>query len=216
MNLAMIYFRGYIYQGIKERIMQDSMIPELPDYYAFNELLQSNHALVDAAEAHGIICCLTCAGNIMDGQLWLELLLGVTGVEASISNGCRNALIELYDISSRQLQDENLTFQMLLPNDDIDIDKRVRALGFWCRGFMQGMQLANITGDEVDDEEVVEFFDDIAEIANIDYEDINPLDEDEQNYMEIIEYLRVGVMMVYLEYNTSDDDGDNQHLSELH
>jgi len=196
--------------------MQSSITPVLPDYYGFNDLLQSNQLLVDAALAHGIICSLVCVGNLMDGQLWLELLLGVTGGENAMSSECRQALIELYDITSRQLQDTDLTFQMLLPTDDLALEQRVKALGRWCQGFLQGLQLADVNGEEVDEDEVMEFIDDIADIAHIDYDTVQPLSEDETNYMEIVEYLRVGVMMVYYEYSGLEDTQGKQHRSELH
>ena len=98
------------------------------------------------------------------------------------------------------LFDPDLSFQPLLPADDVDLERRVQALARWCAGFLYGLSadgsfdINNLSG------EVREVVNDLTELsrAGLTAEDADN-ESAEADYAELVEYVRVGVQMVFLE-----------------
>ena len=73
----------------------------------------------------------------------------------------------------------------------------MHALGEWCQGFLSGLTLGGISDFDklgTDAREVVE---DLVEIARAGTSyHLEGSEEDEQAYAELMEYLRVGVLLI--------------------
>jgi hypothetical protein len=77
---------------------------------------------------------------------------------------------------------------------------RARALGAWCQGFMIGLQLGGITGSKKLPGDLPEVLRDIAEISKASTDDMENGEEEEASYAELVEYIRVGVMLFREEF----------------
>lgn len=153
----------------------------------------------DAAENHGALCGLLCArGPEVEGA-WIDLLrneqaaaAGETGVAAAawadLSRLCRETI--------GQLRDEGFVFSLLLPDDSQPLQLRAEAMTDWCQGFLYGLAAGGLEDYSVLPEEVREIAEDIVEISRASTEG-DEGESDEAAYSELVEYLRVGVILVF-------------------
>lgn len=173
-----------------------------PSFKSLGDILARAGAACDAAEAHGTVCGVVCIGAD-GGDTWLKHLLDqATGSEAQ-QQAARRELLVLRDRSRKILDEGTLEFEPLLPEERATLKVRTAALGEWCQGFLYGLGLGGrrlqarggLSG------EAQEVFRDLSEISKAGFEGDAPTDEDEADYAEVLEYVRVGVQMLYEELN---------------
>jgi uncharacterized protein YgfB (UPF0149 family) len=106
-------------------------------------------------------------------------------------------LTTLHSDALRCLHGESLDFQLLLPDDESPLALRTAELAGWCQGFLYGLGLGGLRGDVELPATISEVMRDFYEIANtsFDYESVD--EEDEEAYMEIVEYVRVSVLLLH-------------------
>lgn len=151
-----------------------------------------------AAESHGTLCGVICAGGGQPDSAWLAHVLG-DSAGSGPARECEAALQQLRDTARRQLESFDMDFAPLLPSDAQPLAQRVEALGLWCQGFLFGLSLGR-SRDELAalPDEAGEVIRDLAEMARAGFESDDGDDEaDEQAYSELVEYLRVAVQILY-------------------
>lgn len=163
-----------------------------------DDTLRRAGAACDAAETHGTVCGALCAGAEGEGD-WLSHILDEASGSDEAQKACRRALLTLRDETYALLRSGTLEFELLLPDDEEGLADRTAALGEWCQGFLFGMGLA---GDRLDveelGEETAEVLRDMGQIAQAGFEGAGG-EEDETAYVEIVEYVKVGVQLLYEE-----------------
>jgi len=152
-----------------------------------------------AAEAHGLLCGITCAGGRVAGSVWLEHLLGENNTLSAAARDCSDALARLQQEILRQFNDDALGFVLLLPDDDEPLALRTRALSHWCEGFLYGMALGGIRDDYPLPDDSAEIIKDFYEISHAGFSSEGTEDADEAAYQEIVEYVRMCVLLVHEE-----------------
>lgn len=150
-----------------------------------------------ASFAHGWLSGMVCAGKKLNGTSWVELLLGLANRKDQQATHNRQLLLDLYHSTCEQLHNFSFDFQMLLPNDEVLLKDRAVALSQWCGGYLEGLDLAGIGLGSDQLRECQEALHDFVEIANLDYENIMASNEDENSYMQVVEYVRMAVLLVY-------------------
>jgi hypothetical protein len=98
---------------------------------------------------------------------------------------------------SAALDDPELRFEPLLPDAETPIDTRADALVDWCRGFLGGLGLGGGSGTSVSDD-ASEILRDLGTIAGSRFEYENA-EEDESALAEVVEFVRVGVLLLHAE-----------------
>ena len=86
------------------------------------------------SEIHGLLTGWLCAGtgwNAADRINALENWLGV-----DIGGDVEVQFERLYQDTLAGLQDEDLSFRLLLPEDDAPVNERAQAVSAWCGGFL--------------------------------------------------------------------------------
>jgi len=151
------------------------------------ETLESAGVSVNPSEAHGILTGLVCAG-ITDEETALSAL-GDPGDFPEL----RDYVVASRDQLSRGLQEAEFDFAPLLPDETLPAAQRSRALTQWCSGFITGFYFGGNSSSGDYSETVGEALTDIAELANASGT------VSESDLVEIIEYLRVGVQLIYEE-----------------
>jgi yecA family protein len=162
-------------------------------------MLQAAGAESGAAEAHGLLCGMTCAGGRVAGSLWLTHLLGEDNTLSAAAQDCDAALANLKQDILRQFNDDALGFGLLLPHDDEPLALRTRALGHWCEGFLYGIALGGIREDAPLPNDTAEILKDFYEISHAGFPSGGTGDADEAAYQEIVEYVRMCVLLVHEE-----------------
>jgi uncharacterized protein YgfB (UPF0149 family) len=171
--------------------------PALPDFERTIELGLGNLDMAGLAECHGVLCGLVCrqpGGVATDFLHYLGELQLVVNPSAALGA----ALIEAFECTVQQLADEDMGFELWLPDDDALLVDRTAALAQWCSGFLAG--LASGGPFEVLSEEADEAIADLQQIARAELTVPEGGDqgseEDEVAFTEIVEYVRVVTLMM--------------------
>ena len=144
-----------------------------------------------AAEAHGYLCGALCVRGDFGLAEWLDEILP----DGSTADHGRFA--SLREASGETLAGTGMDFQPLLPDDEESLGARGEALGAWCQGFLYGFGAAGTASRFVLPESVSEFLADLARISQVGDVGSGTEEAEEVAYAELVEFLRVGVQLVY-------------------
>ena len=149
---------------------------------------------VGASDLHGSLTGYLCAGGRAGIDEWPRALAIEPETETALND---ITLRRLYTDCREQLEDPDLGFEPLLPGADASVEHRAEALVEWCRGFLGGVGLsgAQPRGLSVDAAEVLS---DIGRIASSSF-DYDDAEEDETALCEVLEFVRVGVLLLHAE-----------------
>lgn len=161
---------------------------------------------VAVAEAHGMLCGLLCSlPSAMAKTRWFSELLDAAGLSAGSLAGRAaelHALDRWFIASAAALNDAELGFTPLLPDDEVPLGTRLAALGDYCSGFTYGLGIG-IAGRgsrplPADSAEIVRDFQAI-ESSDVESDADGISREAESAYIELVEYVRVGVLLIHEE-----------------
>lgn len=124
-----------------------------------------------------------------DDILPLDDYLALVGADA-VENA--DALLRFAQIAQEELLSEDLRFMPLLPDDEEPIELRVEALAEWCAAFLAGFAALGQIASSEEEEEILE---DLAAISAADIDGLEA-EEAERLYAEIVEYIRVTVLLL--------------------
>jgi len=163
----------------------------LPNYRELNQALSKTTLKLHPSQAHGLICGIL-TGNSHSAAAWEELVTG--GKE----KGKTHAMLQdLYDASLKQLDEFLFDFQLVLPTDAEDLPVRAEALTLWCQGYLTGLKFVHVQIVDRSASDMSEAINDLIEIAKMNYEDVVANEEDEEAYVELVEYVRMAVILIY-------------------
>jgi uncharacterized protein YgfB (UPF0149 family) len=165
-------------------------------YHAFAALLNTGAHPVSPAELHGLLLGRSCGGAGFDNDTWLLDAAELLGGEPQ--DNIRQALIGLQEMVKGELTSDDMTVVLLLPTDDETLKDRAEALGQWCQGFLTGFGIA--AGDTALSTEAMEVLQDLTAISQV-QDALEESDDGENDYMEVMEYLRVAPLLLFTELN---------------
>ncbi|MDZ7748892.1 MAG: UPF0149 family protein [Halofilum sp. (in: g-proteobacteria)] len=160
----------------------------MPTWHEVEDRLRAIDAPTSAAEAHGLLCGLLAMAAPAAQAVWLERAAGTDNATAPLD--------VLVEETARQLDDSAFAFELLLPgDDDVGLEARTDAVGQWCTGFASGIGLSGRAASELG-QDAREFLEDVTRIAQA---EVTTDEDDEAAFAEVVEYLRVGTLLVRTE-----------------
>lgn len=163
------------------------------DYWHIQRSLAAAHALADAAEAHGTLAGALCALVPYRLEDWLAEILP-EGVDYPDTE---NALRSLYEETVAALSGPSMQFELLMPDDDRPLQERTRALTSWCTGFLYGLGSNGAADPERLPGDLGEIVRDLTEITRADVDADDGAEANEAALAELVEFVRVGVQLVF-------------------
>jgi yecA family protein len=167
----------------------------------------ANHMLEQGLQSspsavHGCLCGLLSAGGSRQPEYALDAVAGAMDL---VTHGeLAEKIMQLYTSTNAALEDETFDFHPLLPDDETDLGERVAGLAEWCRGFLAGFAYARAGGEggspalSGDSSEILE---DFAAIAQAGLEGSEDEEESESSYMELVEYLRLATLNLFMNHS---------------
>ena len=179
-----------------------------PDIAQLEGLLFDADAVLGATESHGVLCGMLCAQGATEAAQWMLHVLGEQEESSKMLQQAGIKLLQIHQMSVEQMNDSDAEFELMLPDDDEPLEARIEALGTWCQGFVYGLAIGGIKEDTELPEDSKELIKDIVEISRAGYvvddeaemavmEDND--EEDEVAFMEVSEYVRMGILLIYEE-----------------
>lgn len=184
--------------GIRAGSMEASM--REPDFDTLSRTLDRLEAGVGAAELDGALAGFLCAGGAAAADRWLSSLALAELEETIVDARDRDLFGALFRGLSRELEDPEFAFEPLLPGDETPIAERAAAMVEWCRGFLGGLGLAGIDLGRGLDGDGGEVVGDFGRIAATEFDPGESDEDDEEAYAEMVEYIRVGVMLLHQQF----------------
>ncbi|MCP3689075.1 MAG: UPF0149 family protein [Gammaproteobacteria bacterium] len=164
------------------------------DFYTIQNALQKLGANTDAAEAHGCLCGLLL--DDADMATWLKHSLDdLPEVGDVLATEKLGDLKKLFKHSREQLDTEDLSLELLLPDETDDLSDRLLGLATWCQGFLYAIGVTGLAHRVELDEFAQECLSDLLEISKLDYHS-TASEEAEQQYVEIVEHVRMSVFVL--------------------
>jgi uncharacterized protein len=154
------------------------------------------------AELHGALTGQLCAGVTFSPKSWLRKAVEFMEPTDELSKPQQAIMQQLHDATLAQLTDDDMLFQPLLPDDDTDLLTRLETLAQWCDGFLAGFALVETHRHAEFSEITTDALKDLAAIAQVGFESVEEggLEDDaEDDYMQVVEHVRLLVMNVFYE-----------------
>jgi yecA family protein len=179
----------------------------LISFEELNHLLVPLGALNSPSELHGMLCGKLSGGARLSSEEWAEEALTFLDVITNEEEGVvgdpeglgQTAVARLYHVTLSQLEDSQYRFEVMLPADNAELERRTAALGEWCHGFLSGFGSAGLAADTTFSAEAAEALRDLAAIVSIG-EGEEDDDEAEADFAEVVEYVRMAVLTLFTDF----------------
>lgn len=175
----------------------------------------------EVAQAHGLLCSRLAAEGAEAGHGWLQQVLEDVDPSNALRQECELMLDAVYGASYRQLAERQSAFELLLPDDTDDAERRVTALAYWCEGFLHGLvsgQRNDAVREKLAREPLSDLIKDLLQITRAVSDDDADAEDNEAAYVELVEYVRVAAQLAYEELAdvrdgvpANDDEPDTLH-----
>lgn len=169
------------------------------DFDQAQNSLQQLGAMTDAAEAHGTLCGLLLGGN--DFARWLGFTLEkLPEPNDLLAKESLEILQELFNQTKVQLNSDDMSFELLLPDEAQEFALRLLGLASWCQGYLYGLA---VTGEAMLSnlsEQGRECMDDLLQISQLSHDE-EETDDAETVYTEVVEHVRLSVIFMNEEMN---------------
>lgn len=144
---------------------------------------------INPSEAQGMLISYICSEPNEAILLWIKELSRLTN--DGIKEG--DLLLALYKDTIQSLNDLNFTFTPLLPEGDVY--QKIEALQQCAEGLIYGIGINHLKleGD------AYEFMNDLIEFSHTTFEPEDEMDDEEteQDFEEILEFVRMGILLLY-------------------
>lgn len=160
-----------------------------------NQMLEFGYE-VSPSELHGLLSGVVCTGLKIRPDSIINLVIKHVDVE-TCSERNRETILTMYAFIEREMFSADSRYTLFLPDDELDMTQRVRSLAAWSQGYLVGFGTgsAQLKNNKFSPE-TEEALKDIVNISNLSDEFG---DEDEVNevaYAELVEYLKVAVLLM--------------------
>lgn len=167
-------------------------------YQTLTATLERLDVPLPLSETHGLCCGLLCSMPSSAAKTrWFTELLDAASVSPEAVAEHAGELKQLDDWFSETisaLNDSDLEFSPAMPEDSAPAAVRIRALGDFCGGFTYGIGIAlGQRSHKPLPEDCREIVSDFQEIEAV---EISDADADEATFTELLEYVRVGVLLM--------------------
>ena len=174
------------------------------------EALDLASALADPGEAHGQLCGLACGLGTAAAQAWVADLLSADAADGSVPDAARQQLARLARQTCSELEEGDMSLQLVLPPDNASLEMRAECLAQWCQGFLHGLAMAVADRERLEAGVVDEILRDFSEISKAAFAEEETTAEAEAAYAELVEFVRLSAQLVFEELHPSRPDASGR------
>ena len=168
---------------------------------------QEGDGPANASELQGALCGLLCMDSQASRTSWYKSLFeDFNPDEDEILD-----LMALFDQTVQALNSLDFDLQLELPDDNAPISSRISAMTQWCQGLVFGLGTSGLTDDTELSSDSKEYIADIINISQISNDDLMDSDEEDANFEELVEYMRMGLFLIYGELQPMDTSTQAEH-----
>lgn len=177
------------------------------DFFHLNELLLNLGAVHSPSELQGMLCGRIGGGAAPELKEWAPLaqeFLDIDHVE--LEQDQIEQLAQLYTDTRALMDDVNFSFTPLLPDDHSTMERRTQELGSWCQGFLHGIGMSGLNGEAQLGPDSADALRDLAQISQVELDENDEIEENENYWQELVEYVKVAVLTIYTELSQRENE----------
>jgi yecA family protein len=188
-----------------------SEIKQLPPFEDAALLFLRSRCQINPSYAHGYWTGLICGGQSVSPKDWIIALFDKPDAWDTLDPHLARFFLLVAEVTVEQLSDPHYTMQLLLPDDEDPIDERLASLCDWVRAFLAGFEAqGKIQPRPALSEEAKEALSDLQEITALSVT-FNDAASEEQDYAEVVEYVRLAVLLLHHEMLNARSQGGERH-----
>lgn len=151
---------------------------------------------------HGSLSGVLAAGKRMSQDDWVDWSLDQMAPSEDPDEAHITIIQGLYFKTLAEMEDEGLSFHLVLPNEDTPMVDRLEALSEWTGAFLGAFGATGVVKETSDMPATLqEILEDMSDIAQVDAKSADDLSTAEDDYIAVAEHVRVSALTVFLEYN---------------
>ncbi|MDX1351656.1 MAG: UPF0149 family protein [Thiomicrorhabdus sp.] len=176
------------------------------DFEQVNEVLAPFPELESPAFIQGMLIGLLCGDSDIQEAVWIKKLIEEAQIK-SVKESFLKVLDEVFQETNKGLNGSGFELNLCLPDDGESLVFRAAMLGQLCEGVLYGLGLIGALNDAENEipKEVRELVDDFGQISRIDVGSLSDSeqvsDAEESDFMELVEFVRVGILTMNEELN---------------
>ncbi|MDX3774453.1 UPF0149 family protein [Chromatiaceae bacterium AAb-1] len=169
-------------------------------YDKWSLTLEQAYVMASAAELHGLISGLLCAGVKAGAEPVLPVLYDFLNDGQALPVAVKPLVIQLIDETAENLSQNDFSFSLLLPCDDDSLTERLEAMVEWVQAFLVGFSVQQ-TDLSLVSADVREAIEQLTEVTRIDIYTTTDgsADDNEEAYFLVLEHIRLMVMTCFAE-----------------
>lgn len=167
---------------------------QLPDYDLLTDLISRSDLPFMPAELHGIATGLLIVDAATPTQRYQQLVMTEPDTGDGPAMESLAQLQTLFETTRNLLQTPTLDFDLLLPDEAETLELRIDSACEWARGCLYGLMEQGLMPEDDISEDVSGFISDLIQISQGGYH-VNESEDAELVYADLLEYLRMGVLM---------------------
>jgi uncharacterized protein YgfB (UPF0149 family) len=168
---------------------------QLPDFDQTLTISAGHLNASELSECHGVACGLLCRQPNSQADAFIDQL-DVLQLVKEPDSPLASQLTDLYNATISQLGDDQLRVKLWLPADEELLEDRTEALAYWCTGFLAGIGSGPELTKDLLSEDVSDALGDLEQIARAEMTSDGESEEEEGALVEIVEYIRMVVLMI--------------------
>jgi len=185
-------------------------------------LLKSCGSSWNAGQAHGLLCSRLSLADAQGASRWIAQVLAEANSDAERRAECAEMLDALCASTWQQLVERMSEFDLLLADDEDPAAVRTEVMAQWCEGFLHGL-VAEKHSEELKkrltEEPLADIIKDMLEITRATVGEEADDENFDNDFAELVEYLRVAVQLMYeelAEFRKLEDSGQPDGSEMLH
>lgn len=163
-------------------------------------------------DVQGVLCGLLCSHHRQVHERWLAYL------EVEATDDIADQAEQIVNDTRQALLGQNAQLDLLMPEDNQPIDRRIEAIANWCQSFLAGWSLGGLQDPDELNASAREVYDDFMQLTHAAVDEEAQPEEAEEAYTELSEYIRAAAQLVYLECDpaASAAEEDTPFLDDMH
>ncbi len=173
----------------------------IPSYAQLERLILDAQITTRPEHAHGLLCAILCADEEVTIEVWLQQLALQIEDNEVVHLVNETSIYQLYHATEQQLEALTFDFKLFIPDEeDASLRTRVNGLAIWAKSYLDGLAQYGLDLQADSYEEIHHVIRDLSQIAELDSAaDQLSVEDDEDAFTVVSEYVRMAVLMVYTE-----------------
>ena len=152
---------------------------------------------MDASECQGLLVGLLLAKGSVSSSEIQQALAPSLDAGNLLAQEAFKQIQKLMDSTQAQLSDSTCDFNPMLADDGDSMEDKLDMLSAWVQGLLMGLAHGGVKDYAKLPAEAAEIAEDMVEMAQVNsYELEDDAEANEESYMELVEYLRTGILLM--------------------